>query len=92
MIIIAGYSRAEAGERDATVQALVDMIGRARVYEGCVDFSMSADPVDPERINLFECWRDEPSWKAWRKAARPPKVKLRKGCVNLYRDGTVEAL
>jgi hypothetical protein len=33
--------------------------------------------LDPERVNLFECWRDQQSLNAWRKVAKAPKVKRR---------------
>ncbi|MEK1855248.1 MAG: hypothetical protein AAAC48_26135, partial [Phyllobacterium sp.] len=46
---------------------------------------MGADSVDPERINVFECWRDQQSLDAWRKIARPPKVAIRETRVKLYR-------
>lgn len=88
MIIIAGYSVTEADKRDAAVEAFAGMVERARKYDGCLDLSISADPVDPDRINLFESWRDEQSWNAWRKIAKSPRVKLRESFVKLYRcDG-----
>lgn len=59
MIIIAGYALAEAHKRDAAVEAFAGMVERARKQDGCLDLSMSADSVDPDRINLFECWRDQ---------------------------------
>jgi len=92
MIIVAGYTLAEADKRDAAVETLAEMIERGRKHDGCFDLSMSADSVDSERINVFECWRDEQSWKAWRKVANPPRVKLGKSYVNLYRSETAERL
>ena len=90
MIIIAGYTLTEADKRDAAVAAFADMVERARKYDGCVDLSISADSVDPERVNLFECWRDEKSWKAWRKVAKGPRVKSREAHVKLYRSDKAE--
>jgi quinol monooxygenase YgiN len=92
MIIIAGYALTEAHERDAAVEAFANMVERARRYGGCLDLSICADSVDPERINLFECWRDQQSWNAWRKVAKPPKVKRRETCVKLYRSDKAEKL
>jgi quinol monooxygenase YgiN len=92
MIIIAGYSFTEKDKRDAAVEAFAAMVGRARKQDGCLDLVISSDPVDPERINVFECWRDEQSWKAWRKIARSPRVALRDARVKLYRIETAEAL
>ena len=90
MIIIAGYTLTEASKRDAVVEAFVDMVERARQYDGCLDLAISADSVDPERINLFECWRDQPSLNAWRKVAKGPKVKTRQTYVKLYRSDKAE--
>lgn len=91
MIIIAGHSRARsAAERDAAVAAFAEMVGRARQQDGCLDVAISADAVDPERINVFECWRDQQALKAWRKVARGPRVSLRDVEVKLYRPETAE--
>jgi quinol monooxygenase YgiN len=79
-----------AGQRDAAVSAFANLVERARKHDGCLDLSISADPVDPERINLFECWRDQPSLNAWRKVAKGPKVKLRDTCVKLYHSDKAE--
>jgi quinol monooxygenase YgiN len=85
MIIIAGYSLTDAAKRDAAVAAFAGMVDRARKFDGCVDLAIGADSVDPERVNLFECWRDEQSWKAWRKVAKGPRTKPREIHVKLYR-------
>lgn len=90
MIIIAGYTLTETRKRDAAVEAFAGMVERVRTYDGCLNLSISADPVDPDRINLFECWRDQRSLNAWRKVAKPPKVKRRETCVNLYRPDKAE--
>jgi quinol monooxygenase YgiN len=92
MIIIAGHSLARtAEERDAAVAAFAKMVEKARNRDGCLDFAISADPVDPERTNLFECWRDQQSLDAWRKVARGPKVAPRQTSVKLYRSDKAEA-
>lgn len=90
MIIIAGYTLTDADKRDAAVAAFAGMVQRARKHDGCLDLAISADPVDPERINLFECWRDQPSLNAWRKVAKGPRVKRRETHVNLYRSDKAE--
>jgi quinol monooxygenase YgiN len=90
MIIIAGYSLTEADKRDAAVAAFAEMVARARTQDGCLDVAISADAIDPERINVFELWRDQQSLNAWRKVAKGPKVKLREANVKLYRTEKVE--
>ena len=91
MIIIAGHSRAKNPiERDAAVAAFAAMVERARKQDGCLDLSIGADLVEADRINVFECWRDQQSLNAWRKIARSPKVALRDVQVKLYRTEKAE--
>lgn len=91
MIIIAGYTRTDVEKRDATVEAFRGMIKRARAYDGCLDFSISADAVDPTRVNLFECWRDQTTLDAWRKVAKGgARGKPREVAVSLYRTDKAE--
>ena len=91
MIIIAGHSRAKsAAERDAAVYAFAEKVEIARKHDGCLYLSITADSIDLERINLFECWRDQQALDAWRKIARAPKVAIRDAQVNLYRSDKAE--
>lgn len=91
MIIIAGHSRAKnATERDAAVAAFAGMAARAREQDGCLDFAIGADSVDPERVNIYECWRDQQALNAWRRIARGPKVALTQAQVKLYRTDKAE--
>lgn len=90
MIIVAGYTRTDVEKRDNSVEAFRGMVERARAYDGCLDFSISADAVDPERVNLFECWRDQTALDAWRKVAKGPRGKPREIAVSLYRADKAE--
>ena len=90
MIIIAGYPLTEADKRDSAVAAIAEMVARARKHDACLDVAISADSVDPERINVFELWRDQQSLDAWRKVANPPNVELRETYVKLYRTEKAE--
>ena len=90
MIIIAGYSVTDADKRDSAVAAFAEMVARARKADGCLDVAISADSVDPERINVFELWRDQQSLDAWRKVANAPEVELREARVMLYRTEKAE--
>lgn len=91
MIIIAGYSSTDPGRRDATIRAFSDMLARARKHDGCLDLSISADPLDAGRVNLFELWRDQAALDAWRKAARGPRgIKFIESYVKLYRTERAE--
>lgn len=56
MIIIAGHLRVAAPERDQYLTAVEDVTIKARQAPGCQDFVQSADPIDEERINIYERW------------------------------------
>lgn len=96
MIIIAGYTLTDSDKRDASVEAFAEMVEQARKRDGCLDFSISADSVEPDRVNLFECWRDQQSLDAWRKVAKAPKapkapkVRRKESFVKLYRSDKAE--
>ena len=90
MIIIAGYSLTDADKRDAAVAAFAEMVARARKHDGCLDVAISADSIDPKRINVFEHWRDQQSLDAWRKVAGAPEVAFRATHVKLYRTEKAE--
>lgn len=91
MIIIAGHTIADTETRDRNIEAFTDMIAKARRQDGCIDFAISPDPVDPERTNVFECWRDEAALSAWRKIAKArPHTAPRTYDVKLYRSEGAE--
>jgi quinol monooxygenase YgiN len=90
VIIIAGYSLTAADQRDAVVKAFAGMVERARAQEGCLDLSISADSLDPERLNLFELWRDQQALDAWRKVARGPRAKFTATYVKRYQTDKAE--
>jgi quinol monooxygenase YgiN len=59
MIIVAGtlYVSSEArAEYLASCEAVIEL---ARSTPGCLDFALSADPVEATRINVFEAWEDD---------------------------------
>jgi quinol monooxygenase YgiN len=74
MIIIAGHELVEAEQRDTFVAAFRDLVTRARGFDGCMHIAITADSVDPERVNMIEVWRDADALNKWRKRARGPKV------------------
>lgn len=56
MIIIAGELWVDAATRDAYLAGCVSIVEQARTAEGCLDFSLTADLVEPGRINVYEHW------------------------------------
>jgi len=72
MLIIAGHEEVDPQQRDAFVAAHHDLIRRAREAPGCLDLAITADPLDPARVNNFERWESRESLDAWREVAAPP--------------------
>jgi len=56
MIIVSGKLDIEEGKRDEFIARSKDSIIAARTANGCIDFSVSPDPVDLDRVNIFEEW------------------------------------
>lgn len=68
MLIIAGSITVAASERDAYVRECVAVVEAARAHRGCLDFTITADPVDPGRVNVYERWDNEADLLAFRGA------------------------
>lgn len=66
MVIVAGYLHVAAAERDGYLTGCVAVVQQARAAAGCLDFSISADLVDPGRINVFERWETQQAVDAFR--------------------------
>ena len=66
MIIVAGHLVVAPEQRDAYLEGCVSVVGQAREASGCLDFSLSADPVDEGRINVFERWETREAVEAFR--------------------------
>jgi quinol monooxygenase YgiN len=72
MLIIAGYLEVDANRRDEFVAAHHDLLRRGRAAPGCLDLAISADPLNPVRVNNFERWESREHLDAWRKVAAAP--------------------
>jgi heme-degrading monooxygenase HmoA len=66
MIIVAGHLELEPTDRDTFVADSVPAALLARGTPGCLDFSVSADPIDPERVNVLERWESVEALLAFR--------------------------
>ncbi|OLT19125.1 hypothetical protein BJF79_02615 [Actinomadura sp. CNU-125] len=90
MVIIAGKMYVPAEVRDRWVADHRDAITRARAMPGCVDLYLSADPLERDRVNMYECWETEAELDAWRAVADPPpKPEGFRADVHMYEIGAV---
>ena len=57
-VIVAGWYTVDPKRRDEVVENFKDFASCSKRPE-CLDFAITADPVDSNRINNFEFWQSE---------------------------------
>ncbi|HYN92698.1 MAG TPA: antibiotic biosynthesis monooxygenase family protein [Pilimelia sp.] len=68
MIIVAGAIQVDPAARAAYLAGCVAVVEQARAAPGCLDFAISADVVEPGRINVYERWDSDAAVEAFRGA------------------------
>ena len=66
MVIVAGHLLVAPDRRAAYLEDCVAVVEQARVAPGCLDFSITADLLDPGRINVYERWESQADVEAFR--------------------------
>ena len=66
MIIVSGSIHVDEGERDGYLAGCREVILAARAADGCLDFHLAADPIEPGRINVYEQWETVADVEAFR--------------------------
>lgn len=66
VIIVSGSISVDAAERDAYLEGCREVILAARRADGCIDFHLAADPIEPDRINVFEQWESVEAVESFR--------------------------
>jgi len=66
MIIVSGWLRVAPEDRGAYLESCREVMIAARTAPGCMDFHLSADALDEERINIFEQWESAEAVEAFR--------------------------
>jgi quinol monooxygenase YgiN len=61
VVIVAGSFEIKPDERDEFLAGRHDAMRESRSEPGCLEYTMSADPIDPGRVVLFERWADQAS-------------------------------
>jgi quinol monooxygenase YgiN len=65
-IIVAGKLKLKSGKRKEFIEKSIEAISHARKLDGCEDFSVSIDPIDENRVNIFEKWQSRKSLEEFR--------------------------
>jgi quinol monooxygenase YgiN len=68
MIIVSGYLRLDPGQRSDYLRGCDEVTRAARSAPGCVDFHLTADPLEDDRVNIFEQWDSAEDVEAFRGA------------------------
>lgn len=66
MIIVAGHLVVDPEGRDSYLEGCVGVVEQARRAAGCLDFAITADLLDPGRIDIFERWESRGAVEAFR--------------------------
>jgi quinol monooxygenase YgiN len=59
VLIVAGAFDVVPEEREEFLSRRHESMVRTRGEKGCLEYVLSADPVDPARVVLFERWEDQ---------------------------------
>ena len=65
-IIVAGKLILKSGFRDTFIEQSREAILMARSNSACGAFSVSPDPIDSNRVNIFEKWQTRSALHAFR--------------------------
>lgn len=57
-IVVGGALWIAKGKREEFIRRSCEAVTEARRTSDCVDFSVSADPLDQDRVNIFEVWKN----------------------------------
>lgn len=72
----------ESQERESYLAGCVSIVEQARRAVGCVDVAISADLVDPGRVNIFERWESQSAVDAFRSSG--PDDEQRPAMLTVY--------
>ena len=59
MLIVSGRIYVRPGAREAFLTSTLAAVAQARRTRGCRDFVVAADPIEPDRVNVYEEWESE---------------------------------
>jgi quinol monooxygenase YgiN len=61
VIIVAGALEVDPDQRDAFLAGRLDGMRASRAEPGCIEYTLSADPLQPGRVVLLERWESQES-------------------------------
>ncbi len=70
MVIVGGTFEMDPNERERFLSGHHQMMRASRAEAGCLEYTFSADPIDPGRVVLFERWNSQEALDAHLSALR----------------------
>lgn len=71
MVIVSGHLIVDPDARETYLDGCRTVVEMARAAAGCLDFAISADLLDPGRINIFERWESQAAVETFRGSGTP---------------------
>lgn len=59
MVIVAGVFTVDPAQREAYLEGRKARMRASRAEQGCIEYTFSADPLDPGRVLLYELWASQ---------------------------------
>jgi quinol monooxygenase YgiN len=56
MLIVAGPGYVDPDRRATLLAALAPSLRQVRTTPGCLDYVVAADPIEADRVNIYERW------------------------------------
>jgi quinol monooxygenase YgiN len=76
VVIVGGTFEVDPDQREEFLASRHDRMRQSRAEPGCLEYTLSADPIDPSRVVLFERWANQEALDAHLSASRalPPSA------------------
>ena len=69
MVIVAGHITVDPEQRESHLAGCMNVVEKARRADGCLDFAITADLIDPGRVNICERWESQAAVDTFRRSA-----------------------
>jgi quinol monooxygenase YgiN len=67
MVIVAGHITVDPQQRESYLAGCMSVVEKARRADGCLDFAITPDLLNPGRVNLFERWESQAAVETFRR-------------------------
>jgi quinol monooxygenase YgiN len=69
MVIVAAHVTVDPEQRESYLAGSMSVVEKGRQADGCLDFAITADLLDPGRVNLFERCETQAAVETFRRSA-----------------------